>query len=68
MTTEPHIEHHTPQVSKRENAIEDVKMYLAGFIAATVPTMQMTDKAISILRAAAEDIYKIVKRAEGFDV
>lgn len=64
MTTEQY----RPQVSKREVAIGNVQDYLAGFLAGNKPELEFTPKTIDILRSMAEDVYRIVKRAEGFDV
>lgn len=65
MTTEQH----TPQVSKKENAITDIHAYLVGFVGALLPPgTKIAEDAPAKLRKSAESIYRIVKRAEGFDV
>lgn len=75
MTTEKHTE----QVSKREVAIGNIEAYMTGWLTAfwsgleeTWPGMTfhftLTDEVRKSLRQTATDVYRIVKRAEGFDV
>lgn len=65
MTTEQH----TPQVSKRDEALKGLTNYFSGFIVGCTGQGHVDD--LGIVKQAnrcAIDVYRIVKRAEGFDV
>jgi len=63
-------ETHTPQRSKRDDAINNLHAYLMGCLAGILGPHQdkLVGNAFERMREVAETCYAIVKRAEGFDV